>query len=103
MDNETKMNEENTVMEKEEKSTDLQEFESLLKARLQEQYDKGVRVGMMTVSKIVMDLLNDKQKSFAGRIESVKRFCKITTQLDQRQKILDNTENDPECDDGVSE
>lgn len=103
MDNETKTNAENIVPEKEEKSTDMQEFESLLKARLQERYDKGVRVGMMTVSKIVMDLLNDKQKSFTGRIESVKHFCKITTQLDQRQKILDNTKNDPECDDGVSE
>ena len=60
------------------------ELEELFRNKLQEQYNRGIRVGVMTVSKIVTDKLNDKSIPFMQRIEDVKRFCKIAPSVEQK-------------------
>ena len=65
----------------EEQNTKLEE---LFKEKLQEQYNRGIRVGILTVSKIVSDKLNDSSIPFAKRIDEVKRFCKIAPGIEQK-------------------
>lgn len=65
----------------EEQNTKLEE---LFKEKLQEQYNRGIRVGILTVSKIVSDKLNDSSIPFAKRIDEVKRFCKIAPSVEQK-------------------
>jgi len=57
--------------------TDAQEkqLEELFKTKLKEQYNKGLQVGILSVSKVVLDKLNDSSKPFMKRIEDVKKFC----------------------------
>lgn len=57
--------------------TDEQEkqLEELFKTKLKEQYNKGLQVGILSVSKVVLDKLNDSSKPFMKRIEDVKKFC----------------------------
>lgn len=78
----------------EEQNTQLEE---LFKAKLQEQYNRGIRVGILTVSKIVSDKLNDSSIPFAKRIEEVKRFCKIAPNVEQKyNEIATKNENSDE-------
>lgn len=51
------------------------QFEELFKTKLQEQYNRGLHVGVLTISKVILDKLNDNSKPFMKRIEDVKRFC----------------------------
>lgn len=57
--------------------TDAQEkqLEELFKTKLKEQYNKGLQVGILSVSKVILDKLNDSSKPFMKRIEDVKKFC----------------------------
>ena len=59
-------------------------LEELFKEKLQEQYNRGIRVGILTVSKIVSDKLNDSSIPFAKRIDEVKHFCKIAPSVEQK-------------------
>lgn len=53
------------------------QLEELFKVKLKEQYNKGLQVGVLSVSKVVLDKLNDKSKPFMRRIEDVKHFCEM--------------------------
>lgn len=57
--------------------TDEQEkqLEELFKTKLKEQYNRGLHVGILSVSKVVLDKLNDSSKPLMKRIEDVKKFC----------------------------
>lgn len=70
---------ENVVNEpvEEKKNKAEQEFEELIKAKLQEQFNRGIRVGVMTVSQVVLDKLSDSSKPFMKRVDDVKKFCKV--------------------------
>ena len=67
--------------------TDAQEkqLEELFKTKLKEQYNKGLQVGILSVSKVVLDKLNDSSKPFMKRIEDVKKFC--SAPWDRQKKI----------------
>lgn len=57
--------------------TDAQEkqLEELFRVQLREHYNKGLKVGVLAASKVVLDKLNDSSKPFVERVEWVKRFC----------------------------
>jgi len=57
--------------------TDTQEkqLEELFKVQLREHYNKGLKVGVLSASKVILDKLNDSSKPFVERVEWVKRFC----------------------------
>lgn len=57
------------------------EFEELLKKQLKRQYDNGLRIGAITVSQVVFEMLNDTSKPLMNRIEAVKKYCLISNKL----------------------
>ena len=57
------------------------EFEELLKKQLKRQYDNGLRIGAITVSQVVLEMLNDTSKPLMNRIEAVKKYCLISNKL----------------------
>ena len=67
--------------------TDEQEkqLEELFKVKLKEQYQRGLHVGILSVSKVVLDKLNDSSKPLMKRIEDVKKFC--STPWNKQKKI----------------
>lgn len=67
--------------------TDEQEkqLEELFKVKLKEQYNRGLQVGILSVSKVVLDKLNDSSKPLMKRIEDVKKFC--STPWNRQKKI----------------
>lgn len=77
------------------------QFEEMFKQKLQEQYTKGLRVGILTVSKIVLDKLNDSSKPFMKRVEDVKHFCK--SPWGKQKKVEKPVEDSETTDDTTSE
>lgn len=70
------------------------QFEEMFKQKLQDQYTKGLRVGVLTVSKIVLDKLSDSSKPFMKRVEDVKRFCKAPwSNQKQAETPVENSED----------
>lgn len=67
--------------------TDEQEkqLEELFKTKLKEQYNRGLHVGILSVSKVVLDKLSDSSKPLMKRIEDVKKFC--STPWNKQKKI----------------
>ena len=61
------------------------QLEELFKEKLQEQYNRGLHVGVLSVSKVVLDKLNDGSKQLMKRINDVKKFCE--TPLNKQKKI----------------
>ena len=61
-----------------------EKLEELFKEKLQEQFQRGIRVGIMTVSKIVYDKLSDGSAPLMKRIEDVKKFCKIAPGIEKK-------------------
>ncbi len=53
------------------------ELEEIFASRLKEQYNRGLQVGVLSVSKVVLDKLNDGRKPLMDRIKDVKKFCEI--------------------------
>lgn len=53
------------------------ELEEIFASRLKEQYNRGLQVGVLSVSKVVLDKLNDGRKPLMDRIKDVKNFCEI--------------------------
>lgn len=70
-----------------------QEFENLLKEKLHEQYIQGLRVGSLTISKAVMDKLNDSSKPLMDRIAEVKRICNVRV-ANEKSKEKETTTNE---------
>ena len=59
---------------------------------------QGIRIGMLSCSKVVMEKLNDKSKSLMDRITDVRNFCNVAIKND---KFLDGVA--PEDKDDVNE
>lgn len=79
--------------------TDEQEkqLEELFKVKLKEQYNRGLHVGILSVSKVVLDKLNDGSKPFMKRIEDVKKFCSTPwNKQKQIEKALKDTQSKAE-------
>ena len=68
-----------------------EEFEKIFRDHLQKQLNRGIKIGVLTNSRIVLDKLNDTSKSLEDRIEDVKKFCQVP--LDNKEKFLDQDEN----------
>lgn len=52
------------------------ELEQYFTQKLQEQYRRGIAVGVKTACRAVLDYLGDSSKPFMKRIDMVKTFCK---------------------------
>lgn len=61
----------------EEKKTDL---ESVILQRFQQQYQIGLRTGILSAGRIVLDKLDRKDKPLMERIRDVQKFCKVATE-----------------------
>ena len=76
----------------EEKKQDVDKFkqraEDILVPLLKDARAQGIRIGILSCSKIVMEKLNDKSKSLIDRISDVKKFCNVAIKND---KFLDGT------------
>ena len=70
---------------KEEVAPDTNEqLEEVIRARLKEQYDRGVRVGIMSLSKLVNDKLSDSSLPLMKRIAEVRKLCKIAPGIEKK-------------------
>lgn len=87
-----------TTEEKKDINMTTEKFEELIRAKLQEQYYRGIRVGIMTVSRIVLDKLNDGSKPFMTRVQDVKKFCAVpfknleVASKEEQKEIEENAE-----------
>jgi hypothetical protein len=77
--------------------------EQIIRPLLEKQRAQGIRIGMLSCSKIVMDKLNDKSKSLMDRITDVKRFCNVAIKNEkfleevttvEPEEIAEQTEDD---------
>ena len=62
------------------------EFEEIAKKKFSEVYNSGMRVGILTVSKVVLDKLNDSSKPLMKRINEVKKFCETPLNNDKKSE-----------------
>lgn len=67
------------------------ELEQYFTQKLQEQYRRGIAVGVKTACRAVLDYLSDSSKPFMKRIDMVKAFCKTPFGMSTEIKT-DNTE-----------
>lgn len=69
------------------------QFEEIFKQKLQEQYTRGLRVGVLTISQVILEKLDDTSKPLIERIKDVKHFCKIPWEKQrQAEKPTENSE-----------
>lgn len=61
-----------------------EQLEEVIRARLQEQYDRGVRVGIMSLSKLVNDKLSDSSLPLMKRIAEVRKLCRIAPSVEKK-------------------
>ncbi len=53
------------------------QLEELIKTKLREQYNRGLQIGVLTISKVILDKLDDSSKPLMERIKDIKKFCSI--------------------------
>ena len=51
--------------------------EQIIRPLMEKQRAQGIRIGMLSASKVVMGHLNDTSKPLLKRIEAVKKFCGV--------------------------
>ena len=83
-----------------------QKLEKIFRSNLEKQRTQGIRIGMLSVSKIILDKLNDTSKPLIERISDVKKFCTVATKdeneflnkgiYDEPAEIAENSENPAE-------
>ena len=61
-----------------------EQLEEAVRASLQEQYDRGIRVGIMSLSKLVNDKLSDSSLPLMKRIAEVRKLCKIAPGIEKK-------------------
>lgn len=61
-----------------------EQLEEVIRARLKEQYDRGIRVGIMSLSKLVNDKLSDSSLPLMKRIAEVKKLCRIAPSVEKK-------------------
>lgn len=72
-------------------------LEELFTKKLQEQYRRGLEVGVKTACKAMLDMLNDSSKPLMKRIDAIKTFCKtpfgMSTEIkgDKTEEKVDET------------
>ena len=72
------------------------QLEELFKEKLREQYNKGIQVGILSISKIITDKLKDSSIPLPKRLEEIKRFCRIAPSVEQKFDEMINKNNDTE-------
>lgn len=68
-------------------------IEKVFKDNLLKVRNDGVRIGVLTVSKIILEKLNDSSKPLMERINSVKKYCMVVT---KNEKAFLNNETSEE-------
>lgn len=66
--------------------------EQIIRPLLEKQRVQGIRIGILTASKVVMGHLNDTSKPLLKRIEAVKKFCGVA--MKDEDKFLNQGIND---------
>lgn len=66
--------------------------EQIIRPLLEKQRAQGIRIGILTASKVVMEHLNDTSKPLLKRIEAVKKFCRVA--MKDEDKFLNQGIND---------
>lgn len=66
-------------------------LEKLFRTELQKHFLRGIKVGIQTCSKVCLEKLNDNSKPLMKRIENIKKYCAVATQLDFLTKGIDDT------------
>lgn len=64
--------------------------------KLKEQYQKGLAIGVKTVSKLILDKLNDSSLSLMDRITKVKQFCNSPFATNKKPDEAENTKEEVE-------
>ena len=62
------------------------EIEETIRKKFSEFYNQGIKVGVLTVSKVVLDKLNDNSKPLMKRVGEVKKFCKTPLNNDKKSE-----------------
>ena len=70
------------------------ELEEVIKEKLKEQYDHGIRVGIMSLSKLVNDKLSDSSLPLMKRIAEVRKLCKIAPGIEKKYNEVASTATD---------
>lgn len=66
--------------------------EQIIRPLLEKQRVQGIRIGILTASKVVMGYLNDTSKPLLKRIEAIKKFCGVA--MKDEDKFLNQGIND---------
>lgn len=74
----------------------INDFQEILKSTLQEQYNRGVQVGITAASQVIHKKINDTSKTLAERIIEVEKFCQISL------NNIKNKETDAETNQNIS-
>ena len=68
----------------------MQEVENVFKLHLQQQFNQGIKVGLKTMSRVILDELDNKSKPLSERISNVKRMCRVSLKKENNsEKPLD--------------
>ena len=73
------------------------ELEELFKTKLEEQYRRGLEVGVKTSCRVVLDFLKDGSKPLSKRIASVRKFCETPFQMNTQ---IEKQEDEGESNEG---
>lgn len=66
--------------------------EQIIRPLLEKQRVQGIRIGILTASRVVMGYLNDTSKPLLKRIEAIKKFCGVA--MKDEDKFLNQGIND---------
>ena len=67
------------------------QLEELFKVKLKEQYNRGLHIGILSVSKVILDKLNDSSKPFMKRIKEIRKFCETPWNKKKVEQALKET------------
>lgn len=66
--------------------------EQIIRPLMEKQRAQGIRIGMLSASRVVMGYLNDTSKPLLKRIEAIKKFCGVA--MKDEDKFLNQGIND---------
>jgi hypothetical protein len=75
------------------KTENEKKIEQIFKNNLLRARNDGIRIGVLTVSKIILEKLNDSSKPLMERINSIKKYCMVAT---KNEKAFLNNETSEE-------
>ena len=73
-----------------------EQLKAYFEGKLKEQYQKGLAIGVKTVSKLILDKLNDSSLSLMDRITKVKQFCNSPFATNKKPDEAENTKEEVE-------